>query len=413
MNVKRFIFLIISVSVTQLAVAQNEFREGFIVTESMDTIYGLVSYNDALEGKKYCIFKKSEGSPEQIFKASDLFGYGFVDDRQYESKIIEVGENEKEEIFLQVLVKGDISLYRDYKRYFAEKGDTISYELSNEYLEKIKYGVVHNVKSNRYVAMLRLLMTDCEEVQNKIHRTPYREKSLTELVTSYNNCIDDPSGDFSSVVYKENKKWIQLDLGLFAGVNFSKLDFAAQDLANSYLTEQPYKDVSPLIGSYLEIGFPRINERLSLQTGIHYVPVKYSSSSFHYTGYATQYNDVSIALDQLKIPVGIKFSMISNSLEPYINLGYSRTIYINSSSLYYNENDKTEETYEGIAFEMTKSQQGLWAGVGIKNKLFSKFKFFVELRVEQTGGIVENPLYSFTRLQSDIVNVHVFSGIQF
>jgi hypothetical protein len=95
-------------------IAHAQFREGFIITTSSDTIHGYIKYKGAVYNTRICEFRNF--SKENIIKYSpkDIKEYRFNNGKYFISKEID-GEN----IFLEYLIKGRANLYT-YSNSFSD-----------------------------------------------------------------------------------------------------------------------------------------------------------------------------------------------------------------------------------------------------------------------------------------------------
>jgi hypothetical protein len=59
--------------------AQSDFRNGYVITNSNDTLFGLADYKENRSNAKKCIFIK-EGSSEKVeYSPNDINAYRFLD----------------------------------------------------------------------------------------------------------------------------------------------------------------------------------------------------------------------------------------------------------------------------------------------------------------------------------------------
>ena len=78
------------VLITYPGFAQKDFRAGYIVTLQQDTLKGLVNYKGDVKSAVECTFKSNASAEEQTFKPEALKGYGFTDNKKYETKEISI-----------------------------------------------------------------------------------------------------------------------------------------------------------------------------------------------------------------------------------------------------------------------------------------------------------------------------------
>lgn len=237
--------------VTGFANAQNEFRNGFVVTNSRDTLYGLIDYGEGSTMHKLCLFKASKGKKATVYKPDEILGYGFVNDKVYESRQVNIFKQKTEQVFTEVIIRGYISLFKYNDQFFVQKQDSSFLHLKNE-SRKINYqGKIAIRKTNEHIAILNLLMFDCPELRDEIQKVKLTEKVLTLLVEKYNACKDVPG-----IAYKTQKPWIKPTIGLNVGYNSSVLSIVYPPWYYSYERKQFEVSKAPLFGISLDLSNP-------------------------------------------------------------------------------------------------------------------------------------------------------------
>ena len=116
---KRIYLLVISLIIpcSFMAYGQPDFRDGYIITAENDTIYGKIDFRSGFKNRKLCRFKGQNGLVE--YTPDQITGYRFINDRFYSAQIIPG-------TFVEVLVSGKLSLFRDgYDFYIQKEGDSL------------------------------------------------------------------------------------------------------------------------------------------------------------------------------------------------------------------------------------------------------------------------------------------------
>jgi hypothetical protein len=154
------IYCIILLNNYNEAFSQSDYRHGYIITNSHDTIEGLIDYGNINVSAYYCFFKKDSNSIAVKYTPDEILRVNIPDSRLLVSKEIQF-EDKTERLFLEYLVNGVIDLYflreksgKDY--YFVEKNDQI-FELSN-YTRIINMdGIKYEKESKQYIGALKYL----------------------------------------------------------------------------------------------------------------------------------------------------------------------------------------------------------------------------------------------------------------
>src|SRR5690606_33727270 len=180
------LFFITIILTTQLCYSQVAFRPGYIITNASDTVSGLIDYREGFKGYRSCDFKNSNSQAVITYSPGDIIGYGFENDKFYQSMEITVKDEPSQVFFLEVIVQDFVSLYRFQNRFFVEKSNDGLQELINETKEVFVNDQKMLSSSNQYIRTLNMLLFDCEEIRSRIQKVDIEEKKLTKLIIAYN-----------------------------------------------------------------------------------------------------------------------------------------------------------------------------------------------------------------------------------
>ena len=404
-------FLILLICTTEFVFSQTDYRKGYVVTYTGDTLIGLVGYRDGHKAYQLCNFKSSQAQSPIIYEPGSIIGYGFQNDKAFQSREISLKGQSSKVVFLEVLVKGRVSLYKFERALFVEKEGTPLQQLISETKELTIDGKTVFQETHQYIGTLNIALFDCPEISKSIPDVKLNEKALTTLVRDYNRCKGD-----SSIIYKVKKPWTRGTVGLAGGVNISHINFETKTTNFSFPQLDGVFEVykSPMIGVSFDVLSPRLNERISLHGDIFYLSSKYYRYSKSQPYVTIERDYVSIELHQLKIPLSIRYTFPTTSFIPYFNVGVSGTFNLRANSQWVQETELNHivETYKYDALEINKNQLGVWAGCGISKSINSKLNTFVEVRYEQTQGISQNTTFKQADLVSKIINIQLLIGIR-
>jgi hypothetical protein len=364
-----FLFILIT---SQLAFSQNGFREGFYLSPGNDTVRGLIDYRESLNSYKFCDFKGSQVENNIRFDAGQINGYGFDDDKFFESRIIDSAGNN---VFLQVLVRGVVSLFVYEKTFYVEKGNSGLIALTNEKKEVEFEGRRVLRETNRFKLSLNMLMADCENLSESIQRLFLNERMLVGIVKEYNKCRG-----YVPIEYKKNKAWTRIEAGISGGIIHTSASYENMVPKPVYL-EKKFLSTYPAGGLLFIFSSPRISERFSLGTEIIYF--KSTSSTFNINHYssAIEYYDTYIDASTIFVPVYARFSTSEKKNLFFAQAGISFDLYLDSKVLLIKEVDylNVVNTYRSVPFEMRKHATGVIGGVGYQRS-FSSFNGSIMLR---------------------------------
>lgn len=125
-------------------------------------------------------------------------------------------------------------------------------------------------------------------------------------------------------------------------------------------------------------------------------------------------NYVTIDLDQIKIPISFRYKFPGRNIAPFIDLGVSNTVHLNSKSHWHQEREINNrvEFLDLEAFILSDGQLGLWGGVGVVKSVNNRFNTFAEVRFERTNGIEKRPSAFDNRLSTRVTNFQIVLGIR-
>jgi hypothetical protein len=363
---KTFLFILIIFTIAfSPGKAQSNFRDGFIISLTNDTIYGKIAYKLNSDNYKVCEFKLNDEITR--YSPSQLKGYGFINDKFYISGILE-------NTFVELLVDGPLRLFR-YNSFYVQKSGTI-HELVQKEIKIEKNGETYIQEDTRWRGIIRLMISDSDMDMKIAQELKLNEKSLTRLVKEYN----DRKGS-KITVFKEHRQKSHIDYGLSAGVTSSFLSIK-KDFSNLQYLNNSYGSTDFSFGLYNSVSLPIISEKLAVQYEAWYVRSEFSSSvTVRDASAEILYYDTRIRFSTITVPVGLKYRLIGKNFPLYLLGGVSCNINLNSSSSVRSERVRSNvvSTSEYQALQIAKTQIGYWGGIEI-NKPFESFKIGASLR---------------------------------
>jgi len=355
--------------------AQTDYRPGYIITNEMDTIRGLVDYRGEKRNMKVCNFKMTKEHPSKEYFAGDIFGYRYDEGKYYISKKIDSKEL-NETVFVEFLLKGISNLYyyssTSYTAFFIESEDSELLELKREEIEFEKDGRVYHKIDNRYIGLLNYAFEDCPEIRKDIAKTGLNHKDLIQLTKRYHDYV---CTDESCIIYEKNLPVLRIELRPQIGYSISTISFI-----ESELDDVDFKpSYSPVIGLGMDFMLPRFNEKMSLLIQLSYSKeyfygsnIKDSRLSYYENEY---YHFKNINLTS---SAAIKYTYPKGHIRPDFFIGiYGNTILNNETKFVVEVIGKgivnREEYYPDV---LKKFQAGLLIGGGVEYEIFNKFRSF-------------------------------------
>ncbi len=165
------------------SIVQAQLGLDYIVTNAGDTLYGEIHRTVNLQHR--VDFRTSDKSNFKAYKAEEIKAYQIGSDL-YKSFELRLKEGGKESTFLLQLVSGAVNLYAysDVVFYAEKNGDLHILEKK----DRIMDGKI--LDDRRFTGVLKVFFQDCGEWEERLSEVKFKEKDLSELVWSYNECKD-------------------------------------------------------------------------------------------------------------------------------------------------------------------------------------------------------------------------------
>ena len=244
--------------------AQTDFKPGFIIENSGDTLLGEIDYRGDLLMGRICRFKRANGKVYE-YSPKDIFAFRFIDDKYYISRKVD-----GKWVFLEFLLKGEINMYylRDDfgDHYYMDKANKDLVELPYE--EGIKHVGDKKVffETKKHIGLLKYYMSDAPEFYPRISGlTKPNHHNLTKLAEDYHNAVCE---GIDCIVYEKKQPFIKLSYEVIGGiVNF-------YDEAD--IIDKNY----PQAGLLIHFWMPRANEKFYFKTGYMYTRVEWDDGGY-------------------------------------------------------------------------------------------------------------------------------------
>jgi len=332
-------FVLLILFSTNLFSQKNQYLDGYIITQNLDTIYGQILYqNNQITPK---IIQLKNGS-KKTYNSNEIQYVEIFGKVKYFSKKVKYSINphniqditaDKEIIwkesreFLKAIILGKINLYK-----FVEKNGKTHFFINkdNEELKDLivlKYKVDGKTSvKNKYKNDLKKVLEDCSELFKLIDKSKLNQKSLQSIVKQYNDC----NNLESTYIAKQPK--LGLEIYLKGGLNSSKR-YSRHNRTNNLGGEVNFDIVLPINnkvwGITNGIGYRTIKGPIGLSVNSRIV-------NFNYIRYNL---GIKRIIWNKKLRLGLNSGMINSLIikKPYQGLlTYSKGIFVGLETLYKN-----------------------------------------------------------------------------
>jgi len=375
--------------------SQSDFRNGYIIKNNNDTIYGLIDYRGNKANAKKCIYKKNDHSEKQEFTPTDLKAYRFSDSKYYISKSVKL-EGVETTIFLEYLINGivDILYYRDDlgEHYLADTHDGKLYELKNEDKEFSVNYEIFTKKSKEYIGILKYLFRNSPSIVQKVDAIALDHKSLIKIAHDYH---EEVCSNKECIIYEKKLSKIITSFGPLIGVNVISISELGS-FQEIYLDNIRFKNVIyPSIGLFYKFGMPGLNDKLYFQYEGVYSHIKLTgTNSYIEPIYFMDYkNKITLTLNSLCNSGLIRYEFPKGKIRPTFQVGgfinysflsdYTRNLEVNFSS---GTNYYKEETHDN---PFSQFDLGISLGFGIVTKMSNKKEININLRYQRGFTLIQ------------------------
>ena len=390
---KLTVFILGSFTLTVLA---QDYRAGYVITNSNDSITGYVSYGSGKKNLGRCSFKVSRKSAAVQYLPSELKSYGIYGDKKYLSLTHSEESIPEGKIFARVLAEGPLCLYRHGQLFLVKKDKVFTLPLPKN--ERIDTENGPRIKEDkRYVGILNQLLADCNLTASE---SAYAESDLTKLIDAYNQCKG------QKPISKNRKPIVKMNYQLFAGYVQSNM---TMDLFDDVNFNPSYTVIG---GLGADVSSPRIFDRLYFSFQGWYVSATYQAYLEKKTGGELRHEDVIMDFSFIKVPVGIRYDF-QRSNTPYIKTGFSSYFLLQHSIKTLTEREGssgdvfTEESYGG--YDIKNRPLGFWISIGYDYTIQRNLRLFAELQYENASGFIGTRVQNF----SNVDNFNFLLGIRF
>ncbi|SEJ62802.1 hypothetical protein SAMN05192553_106171 [Cyclobacterium xiamenense] len=316
-------FLIIGICCwvfTYATVHGQEAPTDYIITNDGATRTGTIARSFDFNNARTITFLDPEGK-EFRFGPEDLKGFVLANGRTFESRSLP-GKGEKELYFLQVILRGKVSLFSYNSRFFVES-EKDYLELSKTSAPKTIQGNVIMTRHKQITGILNyMLYGPCGlQLRERIARTVHSESGFIDIIMMYHDCENLPYELLVEEIPVLRLSWV----GMAGASLFQTYPVPMSDRTGHVFAT----NVAPFVGVGIKLDQWRRAPRFAFDLGIGFSWVKntlnaqLNRQNYFYT--ATE----EFSTTTVSVPVFIDYLVFRSSKHEYY-LGAGANLRINS-----------------------------------------------------------------------------------
>jgi hypothetical protein len=368
--------------------AESHFIPGYLITLANDTVRGLILYGNWKNNPSHVSFRATEESAIIKYDPMDIKAFG-VSDEIYVSAMVEKESllyssgvsqyeydliTEPDTVFLQTIFSGSKSLYylRDetgLEQFYIRPDASFQLLIHKRYI-KMKGEKRMYMENKTFLGQLIQYLNPCPHIQDSMQDVEYKSTSLGNLFLKYYLCKGE------KVFFKKEIEKTIMDWGVLAGLSHTAFKVKGQGY---YLDGVDFSTSDHISGGFfLDLIFARGHRRWSLNNEL--VFTNYKVTAYYEDNY--EKSNIELAYGYIKLNNLLRYRISEGKVSPYINLGFSEGVAIQSNNDRYTESSFHPNMLL-TAIEGTKGfELGLCLGAGVKYKRYS-----FEIRNEHSNGI--------------------------
>ncbi|MEP2669664.1 MAG: hypothetical protein ABJH04_11745 [Cyclobacteriaceae bacterium] len=355
-----------------IAYSQKDFRGGYIVNNQKDTIKGAVRFRPLSKLNNQIEFRFCNKNQSVFYSPDSILAFGFDHGKAYETR---VGDLKGTSSFFQKLISGDVTLYKEDRKYFI-KTDSL-YQLNKENSQKPVGQRVVTIP--QYIQILQNELIDCKTSLNFM-QTGFNDNDLVRLLSDYHQCMAAEYKVFDNSV-PDSKLDVYI-VGGYSLVNFEIL--GERQFNNSNLLNTSASGLG--FGLGVSIFSPRNGGKWEFLSELNFAKnklakreiVEFPAFSLEFFRYGER--EINVTLPTLTIPIGLKHHLNNPRSSFDIGGGLLFKVYVNPE-IYTIENNTPATKYEYNLKNLPNT--GLWVGAGYSTMSYKGNRTFIDLRLNR------------------------------
>ncbi|WP_167851956.1 outer membrane beta-barrel protein [Hymenobacter elongatus] len=398
----RFLRLLVLplLTISSVAVAQVDFRPGYIIQPAGDTLRGEVDNRSAVRSATECWFRQGAGAVRS-YSPTELLGYGLPGSKVYRSRLVAVPDSSAllpRTYFLDVLVAGATQLYyrRDsngYEHFYVGTGPAAATELVyRRTLTTSPDGSSRYLEKNLFRGTLAETFSACPAVQQQVASLPFKQSQLVAIIKLYNACVGSATSASSqaSAIPRSH-----VTIGMVAGLGIDELRITTNPGFAGLSNADFGTSTQPVGGLRLGVTLPRLSEKLSVQLEVLYHHQRYQNEYRINYSSSTYSEQTRVQLTHIKFPLLLRYTYPTGRVRPIVQAGIAANLGLKAVAEYRQQSATSTTSYSPwqpvfTSEVRTRSGWGPVASAGIQSLGLGGRLLTLEARTERSLGFTHD-----------------------
>lgn len=255
--------------------AQTNPRSGFIITNTGDTIRGIIDFRTNERLSKQCVFWANGESESHTYKPGEIEGFRFDNGGKYfvTRRLNVTGDPQL--YFAEFMVQGKMNLYcvahnRD-EYFFFEREDGEMAQLTNRAFltsSSIQDEKNKEQENREQYGKVKFLLKDSWKACQDMNEKDMSRKNLVKVVRDYHNDVCTDGGTCIVYEYNEKSEKVKTHFKVFTGFAY----YSSERTVFQDLQDESYHGCAFEIGLGVETDIERWIKGCSLELGVAYSP---------------------------------------------------------------------------------------------------------------------------------------------
>ena len=340
----------LAISVTTV-MAQTNPKSGYVITNTGDTINGIIDFRTNEKLSKQCMFWANGGNESKTYMPGDIEGFRFDDNGKYfVTRRLNVTGN-PELYFAEFMVQGKMNLYcvvhNSDEYFFFEREDGEMAQLTNRSLN-LAHSVQAFQEEKQYLqekkaqyGKVSILLKDSWKALDDMKEKDMSRKKLVNVVRDYHNDVCTDGSKCMVYEYNEKSDKIKSHFKAFAGYTY----YSKERTDHQYFLDENYPGGVMEIGVGVEIDFERIVKGGSVELGLSFSPK--TKSEHDVTEYYGHTFPSMYEKGRITVALGVVKRFGEGKIQPLVRGGGFIVSHFGTREIYYYNSYKVHDVTYG------------------------------------------------------------------